>query len=213
MEPSPDARFPDIPGIDCHDLTERIGEDATLLWDLLGAFASGYRERPAQIAAALGQDPIAAKRLSHDLKGVLGNLGATDLFATCRDLDDAIREGRSERYAGLLGDLRQGVPALCDAIERARPGAPEAPARPGPLPAVPDWLAGRYQALQAALAGHRARDCRALADEIAAAPLPAAEQGFFDALQAQVRAYRFKEALALLDGHLAGAGQPDSPQA
>ena len=193
MEPNPGDSIPRIPGIDSNDLLDRIGEDLPLFWDILGEFASAYRDSSAEIAATLKHDPVAAKQLAHTLKGVLGNLGATELFATCRRLDDAIREGRSELYPALLESLSREVPALCDAIDRARTAMPGTPAPAGP-PLGSDWLLERYGALRSALEGHRARDCKALADEIAASSLPAAEQAFFDGLQALVRSYRFKEA-------------------
>jgi HPt (histidine-containing phosphotransfer) domain-containing protein len=197
MEPRPDAQPPSIPGIDSLELLERIGEDLDLFWDVLGEFSTAYRDTPAQIAAALGQDPDRAKELAHTLKGVLGNLAATDLFAACKALDDAIRERRTEAYPALLASLEQGVPALCDAIASARGAVSGGNRQPGPG-VDPVWLAGRYAALRTALQGHRARDCKALADEIAAGSLPAAEQPFFDQLHALVRVYRFQDAHDLL---------------
>lgn len=195
MEPNPSDAIPHIPGIDTEELLERIGDDRELFWEVLGELSASYRDAPAQIADALERDPALGKQLAHTLKGVLGNLGATALFATCRDLDDAIREGRKECYAQHLARLSADLPALCDAIERARPA-------PGPASAGPaldsQWLRERYGALRVALDGHRARDCKALADEIAATALPAGERTFFDTLQALVRAYRFKDAHDLL---------------
>jgi HPt (histidine-containing phosphotransfer) domain-containing protein len=201
MESSPSDPISRIPGIDSDDLMERIGKDLQLFWDVLGEFASAYRDSPARIAAALGCDPVAAKRLAHTLKGVLGNIGATDLFATCTVLDDAIREGRSELYPALLDTLSREIATLCDDIARTRPTAPMTPALTGPTFGS-DWLADRYAVLRSALEGHRAHECKSLADEIAASPIPAAEQAFFDSLRALVRSYRFKEAQALLDRRL-----------
>lgn len=195
MEPSPSDRTPHIPGIDTVELMERIGEDTELLWEILGEFSRAYRDFPARIAAALNQDPAEAKQLAHTLKGVLGNLSANTLFAACKALDDAIREGRAASYPELLATLARDVPALCDAIDRARPTQD---AEPGPAPGSV-WLETRYAELRAALEGHRARECKAIVEEIAAASLPAPEQSFFEALQAHVRAYRFKDAQALLD--------------
>jgi HPt (histidine-containing phosphotransfer) domain-containing protein len=201
MEPSPSDPIPRIPGIDSEDLLERIGEDLELFWDVLGEFASSYRDSPAQIVEALERDPALAKQLAHTLKGVLGNLGATSLFATCKALDDAIGAGYSELYPELLDTLSRDVPALCDAIARARTAAPGAAEPLGPA-LGPDWLAERYAALRSALGGHRARDCKTLTDEIGASSLPPIEQAFFDNLRVLVRSYRFKEAQALLDRHL-----------
>jgi HPt (histidine-containing phosphotransfer) domain-containing protein len=201
MEPRSDDQPPSIPGIDSAEFLERIGEDLDLFWEVLGEFSTSYRDTPAQIAAALEQDPALAKQLAHTLKGVLGNLAATELFTACKALDDAIRESRTEHYPALLATLTQGVPILCDAIGAARAGQARSDAPPGP-PISSAWLAEQYAALRIALQGHRARDCKTLTDAITATSLPAAEQPFFDQLRALVRAYRFKEAEDLLERRL-----------
>lgn len=198
MEPSPGDTIPCIPGIDTPELLERIGEDLELFWEVLIEFSGTYRDAPAQIAAALSEDPAQAKQLAHTLKGVLGNLSANTLFSTCKALDDAIREGQSQLYGELLNALDQGVPALCDAIEAARsPNPVEVTASSPPIESA--WLNERYKMLMVALEGHRARDCKNITEEIGHAALPTDERSFFDQLQALVRAYRFKEAQALLE--------------
>ncbi len=207
MKPCPGDQPPSIPGIDSAELMDRVGEDLDLFWEVLGEFSDSYRDTPAQLAAALNQDPAAARQLAHTLKGVLGNLAATELFAVCTALHQAIRDGYPERFPGLMATLDQGIPALCDAIAAARTGEADITHNPGPE-VDPDWLHERYAALRLALEGHRARDCKALAEEIAAAGLPAAARPFFDELHSLIRAYRFKEAQALMRCH-EGTGWPE----
>ena len=123
LAPRLDDPPPSIPGIDSVELMERIGEDLDLFWEVLGEFSDAYRDAPLRIVAALGPDPAGAKHLTHTLKGVLGNLAATELFPLCQALDDALREGRAQQYPALLTKLSQGVPDLCDAISAARAAA------------------------------------------------------------------------------------------
>ena len=209
MDLSPGAQPPSIPGIDSAELLERVGEDLDLFWEVLSEFSDSYRDTPAQLAAALDQDPTAARQLAHTLKGVLGNLAATELFAACAALHEAIREDHPERYPGLLATLTQGIPALCDAIAAAR--TTTGPDEPNPGAGVDqDWLEERYAALRLALEGHRARDCKTLAEELAAAGLPAADRPFFDELHGLIRTYRFKEAQTLLERQALLKRHPDA---
>lgn len=201
MESRPGDRIPAIPGLDSAELLERVSDDLDLFWEILGDFSESYRDTPAQLAAALAQDPGAALKLVHTLKGVLGNLAATNLFNACKALHEAVRAGQTERYAEYLATLSQGIPALCDAIVQARVAATNDPPVSGPGTET-DWLNERYAALRVALAGHRARDSKALADELLTAGLPAAERTFCDELHLLVRSYRFQEALSLLERHL-----------
>jgi HPt (histidine-containing phosphotransfer) domain-containing protein len=196
MAPPQDPQPPTVPGIDSADLLERIGGDRDLYWEVLGELSDSYRDAAAQIALALDRDPAAAKHLAHTLKGVLGNLSAVELFPIAAELHEAIRDDRLEPCPGLLERLGTGLPALCDAIAAARPDRGGAAGGGGAVD--PDQLAERYGVLAQALAGHRARDCKALAAEIAALDLPAAERSFFDRLDPLIRSYRFAEAEALI---------------
>ncbi len=200
MALSPSDQPPTIPGIDSAELLDRVGDDLDLFWEVLGEFSETYRETPAQLATALIQDTGTARQIAHTLKGVLGNLAATDLYTTCAALHEALRENQTERYPELLVTLSQGLPALCDAIELARTDLPAGPPNPR-AEANPAWLRERYAALGVALTGHRARECKALTDEIGTTELHAAERAFFAQLQTLVRAYRFPEAQALLAQH------------
>jgi HPt (histidine-containing phosphotransfer) domain-containing protein len=203
MDSSPQDQPPRIPGIDIPDLLERIGDDVELMWDVLTEFSATYRDTPVEIAALIDSDPAEAKRRAHTLKGVLGNLSAQGLFETCRALDEAIRAGEDARYPALLTALEEGVPRLCDAIDAAARG--QSPPPPEPMPPAPgDWLGERYQGLLTALAGHRARDCKTLVQEIAGREIPPAERPFFEEIQALVRGYRFKEAQELLERRVHG---------
>lgn len=201
MELSSGEPFPTIPGIETAELMERVGDDSELFWEILGEFSAAYRDTPAELADALERDPAAARQLAHTLKGVLGNLAATELFAACSTLHEAIRNGRPELYPDLLERLSRGIPDLCDAIDAAR-ATPAAPVRG--QAATPEWLKERYQALRLALEGHRARDCKTLAEDIAAAGVPDHQRAAFEELHALIRGYRFKEALDLLIPHLDG---------
>ena len=202
MELHPGDRVPVITGIDSAELLERVSEDLELFWEVLGDFSDTYRDIATQLATELERDSDSALRLVHTLKGVLGNLAATELFDTCKALHEALRHGQTEHCAEYLSALSAGIPALCDAIILAR-HATTAADQPAPAPGVDgDWSHERYAALQTALSGHRARDAKVLIEEILAAGLPAAERSFCDELHLFIRSYRFQEALQLLDRHL-----------
>lgn len=201
MEPHPGDQVPSIPGIDSAELLERVSDDLELFWEVLGDFSDSYRDIPTQLVTELEQDPDAALKLVHTLKGVLGNLAATDLFNASKALHEALRDGQTEHYAGYVSTLSQGIPALCDAIIRARDATSGDPPHPGPG-VEGDWVSQRYAALRIALAGHRARDSKVLMEELMTAGLPAEERPFCDELHLLVRSYRFQEALTLLERHL-----------
>jgi HPt (histidine-containing phosphotransfer) domain-containing protein len=202
MASSPGDDLPRIPGIDQAELLDRIGGDEELYWELLRELSRGYRDFPQRIAQALDSDIDEATRIAHTLKGVLGNLAATQLHATSRDLHQAIRERDSSRWPGLLDAFSVQLAALCDAIDAASGSQPDTDTPAAEAAAPTAWLLERYAALAEALRGNRARECKSLIKEIAASDIPPSEAGQFTAIERLVKAYLFEDALRLVEDRL-----------
>lgn len=64
---------------------------------------------PLRIAKLRGAwqagDAVEVQRSAHSLKGSAGNIGATDLLAVCRLLDDQGKSGDLSNLAGLVASL------------------------------------------------------------------------------------------------------------
>lgn len=202
MAPHPGHEPADVPGIDSAELLERIGGDQELYWELLRELSGGYRDFPARIAAGITGDVEEATRLAHTLKGVLGNLAAMEMHSIARDLHHAIREGDRARGTELAAKLGSELTALCDAIDSAG-GTDVAAADAAPEPPG-EHLADDYRRLAESLRGNLARECKRLVKEMAARDLPASEQAAFGEVERLVRAYRFEEALSLVEQRLRG---------
>lgn len=201
MALTPGQDLPRIPGIDQAELLDRVGADIDLFWELLQELSRGYRDLPAGIAEGLECNVQEAERLAHTLKGVLGNLAAKALYATCCDLHQAIRYGDRTRCPALLKRLSADLPALCDAIDAAAP-TPDTSEPAGDT--TDHWLRMRYRDLARALRDNRVRECKVLINALTAENLPDSVRGTFPQLEQMVRSYRFEEALALIENHLRG---------
>jgi HPt (histidine-containing phosphotransfer) domain-containing protein len=85
-----------IPGLDVAQGLRRVIGSIPLYLSLLRKFVSGQRDVPDQILQALDrQDWEAAEMLAHTLKGVAGNIGATELQTLATELDRLVAERRS----------------------------------------------------------------------------------------------------------------------
>ena len=124
-----------LAGFDFPAAFKRFGGNRALLVKLLHEFRAEFNGSVTAIKGALGRgDQELARRMSHTLKGVSGNLSATRVHTVALALDAAIAGGTD--CAAFLEELSLVLEPLLDGISRlptqvAGKGAPPAP-RCGP---------------------------------------------------------------------------------
>ena len=131
--------FPDqIPGIDLESALRRLDGDRELINDLLHDFQQHFGDVVERIRDALAQADIElAQRTAHTLKGVAGNIGATEVYRGAHAVEAAIRESEHDHLAELLDNLHASLQIVLSGI----PAAPPTP-RSSPLAApTPDRAA------------------------------------------------------------------------
>ncbi len=83
----------DLPGIDTKTGLERVGGNEKLYRNILKKFAKNQANSTEEINKALEDNDIElATRLAHTIKGVAGNIGATQLQAAAKDLESGIQQ-------------------------------------------------------------------------------------------------------------------------
>ncbi|WP_221048832.1 response regulator [Methylogaea oryzae] len=94
--PAGQAALPDhLPGLDLRLGLRNVGGNGALYRQLLQRFVEDFHGASDQIAQLIAdKDTAAATTLSHALKGVAGNLGASELQTRAGDLIVALRQGR-----------------------------------------------------------------------------------------------------------------------
>ncbi|MDC7221196.1 MAG: ATP-binding protein [Spirochaetales bacterium] len=110
----PEKERASIPGIDMDDVMERFGGNYDLLMDSLTSFVNDYALMPAMLISLESQGNITATgEKVHTLKGVLGSLGALDLYRQASILEQKIKETRAT-----AGEVRDFSGALEDFISK-----------------------------------------------------------------------------------------------
>jgi len=95
--------LPDLPGIDTVDGVERFGGNVKSYIKLLHKFAENQADAISEMTVALQSgDKELAVRLAHTLKGVGGNIGATDLQELGLKLESAIIDDADEQISPLV---------------------------------------------------------------------------------------------------------------
>lgn len=86
--------MPENSAFDVADALGRLMNNKKLYEKLLGKFVAGYSDFAGQVQAAIdGRDLENGVHLAHTMKGLAGNLGATDLQEASRALEMKFREG------------------------------------------------------------------------------------------------------------------------
>ncbi|HPN57451.1 MAG TPA: Hpt domain-containing protein, partial [Candidatus Omnitrophota bacterium] len=74
--------------IDMDDVMERVQDDRELLMELLDIFQNDYITKRGLFKQYLAAKEAEQLRdLAHSLKGAAGNISATQMFATCKDIE------------------------------------------------------------------------------------------------------------------------------
>ncbi len=114
---SGDYSLPEIDGVDSQSGLRRVAGNLTLYRGLLIKFLDDYRDSAARIDNALlcGNSEL-ARRISHTVKGVAGNIGATTIQTAAGALEHAFSSEDISAIPGLLteysGQLNRVIASL-----------------------------------------------------------------------------------------------------
>ena len=113
------ADFPkSLPGFDLQDGLKRLQGNKKLYRKLLLDFSATYADTAGDIRQALdAEDFEQAHSQIHNLKGLAGNLAATDLQAAAADLEKLVKDGPPKSVSGQ--ELNQTFERLEDALQAA----------------------------------------------------------------------------------------------
>jgi len=104
-----------LAGIDIASGLNRLGHNEGLFRKLLSDFYKQYRNAADAIETSIqGKDKTEAYHLAHNLKGLAGNLGMTDLSSAAANLETALE--RNEKVPETLLELRQQLSKVNAAI-------------------------------------------------------------------------------------------------
>jgi two-component system sensor histidine kinase/response regulator len=174
---------------------DNMDGDKRLYLRVMRSFATGQKDAPAQIAAALAAGDLeTAERVAHTAKGLAATIGATALQDQAARLESAIRKRDSDfaiaaNLAEFTGQLRAVVGMLA-----ARLAPPDA------RPAVENADPAQVAALLREFAERLADRDSAAADlwEAHAPVLKNALGNRYDAIETAIAGYDFETALAAL---------------
>jgi len=110
--------FDELEGIDVKAGLGRVGGNKKLYRKLLQKFSKGHAQVVEDITRALAEDDMElAERTAHTLKGVSGNIGATDLHKAAVALDDALKKEDTEGLNPVLERVSSALHIVLGSIQ------------------------------------------------------------------------------------------------
>ena len=192
----------ELPNIACLDLTQamrRMGGNAKLMRKLIGRFAETQSDAMDRVrsAIALG-DTDTATREAHTVKGLAGNIGATQLLARAGAVESALRHGPADDLPDALLAMGQALTLVLEQIAAAMGTPGDAPPSPVVNLVVDrEALAADLQNLAALLADDDSRAAK-VADSITEQLRSVGQGAAAMQLQKRISRYEFEEALETL---------------
>ena len=111
--------FPDLPGIDITDGLKRVGGSKDFYRKLLLKFADSYHGFEKELRNLLSAGDIeTATRNAHSLKGVAGNLGATELFKWAGDLEIVLKDNRVDSLDDNISKVSTTLSEVLESISK-----------------------------------------------------------------------------------------------
>lgn len=200
-----DPPLPDIAGLDMAALDERLQGDRAMTASVLRHFANTQREAALGLPALVLQDAAAALRRAHDLKGMLGNLGAEALFGHASALCDLLRLAPCDVPAAQASasKLERALPRLCDDILDTLPATSPGPgpsrrARATDADTSEDFHHGLEQLIGYLRRG-RAREAKESVSRLRMVTADGPAHALLEDLAPLVSSYRLRDALELLE--------------
>jgi len=112
--------FDDLEGINVAEGLARVGGKSELYRNLLVKFSESHEQVVEEITRAIEKGDMAvAERTAHTLKGVSGNIGATELHRIAIDLDDVLKRGDTEKFDPVLAQTSAALDVVLSAITKA----------------------------------------------------------------------------------------------
>jgi two-component system sensor histidine kinase/response regulator len=161
-EPSPEQKtIPAIAGIDIAGALRRVVGNTALLISLLRQYAEEQEGTPERIRAALKEgDTALAERLAHTLRGVSGNIGASDVQNAAAELELSLGgEDPTERSDASLDRLTR---VLGSTVARVRSALDELPAEGATVPGETIASPASVEILEKLIKYVQASDCEAI---------------------------------------------------
>jgi HPt (histidine-containing phosphotransfer) domain-containing protein len=196
------ARYKGLPGFDVEGALNRLDGDWEMFVEFVGEYQTEFSTFFDEFRSALEtEDWETARRNAHSLKGAAGNIGAVNLQAAAKELEDACKERDVQQVRQQLASVEAAFAEMSQSAADLMTGegmeSPEASPAAEPMAAAS--LLALFRRLDTAMTTRDPVAADACLREISPQTVPDALREHLASLQSQVRDYGFEEARKTMD--------------
>lgn len=185
-----------LPGLDMEDGLHRVSNNTTLYRKLLIKLHDSYEKATAELRRLLDDNQREdAQRLAHSIKGVAGNVGASDLQQAAAELEAAIKD--SNEHDNLFEQFDKALRQVTEGIAQLTPEPSTAPVIDSPpVGASKEEILAALEAFIPHLKSHKPKPCKEAAKELKILSEGSEWAPQINAIVKLVTTYKFKDALS-----------------
>lgn len=106
-----------LPGIDIQAGLRRVGGNKNLYKRLLMEFCDEFVNAAGQIEEILNRgDPESGERLAHTIKGVSGNIGASNIYSVSKKFESAFRQGDRSNFERIMEEFERALNQVLESV-------------------------------------------------------------------------------------------------
>ena len=106
-----------LPGIELEPAMKRLGNNMELFCQILKKFENKYSGVSGELKSLLDAGDLEeAKKLSHTVKGVAGNISAMELQKATGDLETVIAEHRTNDFEGSISKFQSALDRALESV-------------------------------------------------------------------------------------------------
>jgi len=186
-----------LQGIDVQEGLDRLNGDSALYLKMLTQFAKTQTRSVRRLEQALSQHELEeAIRLTHTIKGLAGNIGAWELYATARRLHEALHSNDIPEAMRLIPGFGKELQVIVRSIEALESKNTPTPENKVELPV--ETVDQLLQELQALLENYDATSVDVVQQLSGAVFTGTIQNALFSQLVSEIGDYNFQEAAKTL---------------
>ena len=188
-----------LPNIDITDGLSRLNNNSAAYQNVLYKFADMFTNISSDLSMAVSKQNFDEGRaLAHNLKGLSGNIGAKEIYALARELEESFKDGDGE-FSALINAIEQKLIPLTQSIKvlQETQKSLEVPIEKGTLSS--EASTKLLQQLYSFAKKRKAQDVKNSCKEIESVQWPKEQQKAIDDIVLSAQRYQFKDVCRIIE--------------
>lgn len=202
-ETARDSGMTELPGIDVADGLSRLNGNQKAYENVLKKYAELFADIDRKLSNVLQRGEFEeGRKLSHNLKGLSGNIGAHEVYRLAAETESAFKTADADALPILISAIKNEISPLIGAINQRARTKTSTPQNKEPM--APAALYGLLESMRESAVKKRAKEVKQGCNVLAQHQLPSAYEVHFSKLFESAGQYAYADVVKYIDIILKG---------